>query len=304
MGLKLADQVHVGRDHAAHHHVAAARHRVAMQHDRFGPARHLDGAVGIAGIDDIRRVRPGAEGLLTRHEIKRGAAPEAIADPVRLGRDLPSVREEPLAALAGDPVPVKPRQHPEFGGVARHPPQVRRNGPAAPAPLPDRQFIASGQRAALMPAKRAQRIGRARAELHRNVDPARDRDIGPRARFQKAEGQPVPRLDLEGRPAVALRAVQLRRQIAAGDRDGGWRGEFQFRPQEHGLKHRRALLIADQHVGGAQRETVHAPRQRNPEVVKARTAQVLNGGRKTGGDDFNGHGVPPSAWHWCRRCPC
>ena len=42
MRLELADQVHIGRDHAAEHHIAAARHRVAVQHDGLRPAWHLD----------------------------------------------------------------------------------------------------------------------------------------------------------------------------------------------------------------------------------------------------------------------
>jgi allophanate hydrolase subunit 2 len=54
--LQLADQVHVGRDDGAQHEVAAAGDGVAVQHDRFGAARHLDRAVGIAGVDDVGRI--------------------------------------------------------------------------------------------------------------------------------------------------------------------------------------------------------------------------------------------------------
>src|SRR3984885_16074091 len=34
IGLKLADQVHIGRNDRADHEVATARNRVTMQHDR------------------------------------------------------------------------------------------------------------------------------------------------------------------------------------------------------------------------------------------------------------------------------
>lgn len=50
VGLKLADQVDVGRDHAAERHVAATRDCVAVEDNGLRPARHLDRTVGIAGI--------------------------------------------------------------------------------------------------------------------------------------------------------------------------------------------------------------------------------------------------------------
>ena len=99
MGLQLADQVEIGRDDRADHEIAAARHCVAMQHDRLGAARHLNRAIGIAGVDDVGGVGARAERRFARNEFERSAAAEAIADAVGLGRDLPGVVEEVLAAL-------------------------------------------------------------------------------------------------------------------------------------------------------------------------------------------------------------
>ena len=128
------------------HEIAAARHRVAMQHDRLGAARHLDRAVGIAGIDDVRGIGAGAERLLARHEFERPAAAEAIADAVGLGRHLPGVREEIAGRLLGDAVPVEAR-------AARAAPPARRAVAAqlagdraallaAPFAVADRQLVA------------------------------------------------------------------------------------------------------------------------------------------------------------------
>ena len=59
-------------------------------------------------------------------------------------------------------------------------------------------------------------------------------------------------------------------------------GEFQLGTHEDGLQHRRAFIVADQHVGGAQGEPVHAAGKRNAEMVVAGPAEILDRRRKAG----------------------
>lgn len=65
MRLQLTDQIQVSSDHRADHEVAATRNRIAVEHDGLGIARNLDRAVGLAGIDDVRGIGTGPEGLLS-----------------------------------------------------------------------------------------------------------------------------------------------------------------------------------------------------------------------------------------------
>lgn len=67
-----------------------------MQDDGFEPARYLDRADGIAGVDDVGRVRACAEWLFARLEPERRAALEAVAGAVRLRADGPGLGEETL----------------------------------------------------------------------------------------------------------------------------------------------------------------------------------------------------------------
>ena len=129
--------------------------------------------------------------------------------------------KKPAPDCVGDPVPVEAGQHAQLGrlagprrSVVGHRPALRRAAAGA-----DRQLVAGLQRAALEAAERAERIGRAAAEHHRHVDAAGDRDIGARAGLQEIEGEHLARLDAEGRPGLARLAVDLRRQLGAGDGD-------------------------------------------------------------------------------------
>src|SRR6266403_4765938 len=78
-----------------------------MQHDRLRASWHLDRAIRIARIGDVGGIGAGAEWRLTRHEVERLAALEAIADPVGFRSDLPGIRKEPPAGGIGDAMPVK-----------------------------------------------------------------------------------------------------------------------------------------------------------------------------------------------------
>ena len=306
MGLQLPDQIEVGRYDRADHEVAAARNRVAMQHDRFRAARHLDGAVGIASVDDVGGVRPSAEGRFARNEFKRSSAAEAIADAIGFRRDFPVVLEEMLAGGLGDAMPIEAGHHAQLGGRAGRATQSWRDG----APLrrasarAERKFVAGRQFAPLMAAERAERVGRPRPENHGHVDAAGNGDIGARARLQKIERERLTFLHREGGPRRARRAVDFGRQFRAGYGDRRVRGELQLGPEKGRLENGRVLRIADEQVGGAQRQAIHAAGDGNADVVIAGPAEILHGGGQTGLDDFNGHGAPPSAWRWFRRCPC
>ena len=85
-----------------------------MQDDGLGTARHLNGTVRIAAVDDVGRIRARAERLFSLDESQRSAVLEAIPDSVRFGRDLPFVGEEGFLGLGVDPVPVKSGKDPDL----------------------------------------------------------------------------------------------------------------------------------------------------------------------------------------------
>src|SRR3984893_17920531 len=78
-----------------------------MQHDRLSASGYLDRAIRIAGIGDVGGIGARTEWWLTRHELERLAALEAVADPVGFRRDLPGIGEESLAGGLGEAMPVK-----------------------------------------------------------------------------------------------------------------------------------------------------------------------------------------------------
>src|SRR3981189_2052409 len=78
-----------------------------MQHDRLSASGHLERAIRITGIGDVGGIGPRAEWWLTRHDLERLAALEAVADPVGFRSDLPGIRKERPAGGIGDAVPVK-----------------------------------------------------------------------------------------------------------------------------------------------------------------------------------------------------
>ncbi len=163
MRLQLADQVHVGADHAAQHHVAAARNRVAVQDDGFGAAGNLNAAVGIAASTMLLGSTPPRKAA----RAARSPAPCRPGIGSRSGppRARPSrCRRRTACRLGRDPVPVKPRQHPQFAGLP-----APAAAPPAPRPCPhrprQRQAVPRPQRPPLMAPQRAQGIGRPRAQL-------------------------------------------------------------------------------------------------------------------------------------------
>ena len=74
-----------------------------------------------------------------------------------------------------------------------------------------------------------------------------------------------------------LLAVELERQIGAGDGDHGVLLELERRPAEGRLEHRRALVVADEQVGGAEGVVVERARGRHAEVVQPEAPRVLHG---------------------------
>src|SRR5262245_29376015 len=79
-----------------------------MKHDGLGAARNLDRTIGIAGVDDVRGIRTGAERRGARDEFERPPALETVADAIRCQRHLPFVIEEMFTRGLGYPMPVKP----------------------------------------------------------------------------------------------------------------------------------------------------------------------------------------------------
>lgn len=75
VGLKLTDQVHIGRDNRAEGEVPSARDRIPVQDNWLCTARNLYGPVGVAAVYDVGRIRTGSEGLLAFHELERLAPP-------------------------------------------------------------------------------------------------------------------------------------------------------------------------------------------------------------------------------------
>ena len=62
VGLRLTDAIEVGADDRRDRGVAAAGDRVGEQRDRLDATRHLDGADGVAEVDDVRGVAPAPGG--------------------------------------------------------------------------------------------------------------------------------------------------------------------------------------------------------------------------------------------------
>src|SRR5260370_26083327 len=145
-----------------------------MQHDRLSASGHLDRAIRIAGIGDVGGIGARAEWWLTRHELERLAALEAVADPVGFRSDLPGIRKEPAAGGISDAMPVK----------SGHDAQLRRHRHRQAAQIfadraallgrrrsrTDRQFVAALELSTLEAAESAQRVGRARPENHWHIE--------------------------------------------------------------------------------------------------------------------------------------
>src|SRR6267142_4652103 len=135
-----------------------------MQHDRLSASGHLDRAIRIAGVGDVGGVGARAEWWLTRHELERLAALEAVADPVGFRSDLPGIRKQPAAGGIGDAMPVK----------SGHDAQLRRHRHRQAAQFfpdrtalldryrsrPDRYLVAGLKLSTLEAAQGAQRVGR------------------------------------------------------------------------------------------------------------------------------------------------
>ena len=164
---------------------------------------------------------------------------------------------------------------------------------AVPLGNPGREDVPDLERAALVPAEGAERIGRAAAEDERDIDPARNRHIGPGTPPQIVEGQDLSRRHREARPGRARFAIELRRQFGARHRHHRIGSEAERRPHEHAFESRRALVVADQHVGDTEREAIHRARERNADVVVPRPPEVLHRRGEAGFENLNGHGARP-----------
>ncbi|MNT63861.1 hypothetical protein D3C72_2017080 [compost metagenome] len=95
-----------------------------MQDDRLGSAGNMDGAIGIATVDDVGRIGSSAERLLALDEGKLAAATEAVAHTVGLRRHLPFVGKEALLGLVGEAIPVETGQDTQGDGCSRQAPQL------------------------------------------------------------------------------------------------------------------------------------------------------------------------------------
>jgi allophanate hydrolase subunit 1 len=195
-------------------------------------------------------------------------------------RDLPLVLEEGAPGLLLDAVPIEARQHAKLCRCVRAAAQGL--GHAAPfldrSRLPEDEFVAFGQGAALMAAERADDVGGTAAECQGNVEAAGDGDVDARAGFEKTEAEGLARLDAESGPGRLLDPADLDRHLAPGDGDGRIAGEFEFGAEEHGLQAGLCLVIADQEIGGTQGQPVHRPADGNAEMEITRPAEVLDGG--------------------------
>ena len=166
MRLQLSDQVHVGGNDGAEGEIAATGNGIAVQDNRLGPARHLDGAIGIPAIDDVRRICTSPEGLFARDEFKRPPALEAIAHPVGFGRNGPFVLEEawrlrPRSVDASKDREARSRAG--FSGVRRSASGTLRPSPGA-LRTASRQLVPRLDRTSLDATEQcADRIGRAAA---------------------------------------------------------------------------------------------------------------------------------------------
>ncbi|ENN88470.1 hypothetical protein RHSP_81324 [Rhizobium freirei PRF 81] len=303
MRLQLRDQIHVGRDHRSQHEIAAAGDGIAMQDDRLRSARHLDRTVGIAAVDDIRRIRAGTEGLLALDEFKLAAAAEAIAHAIGFRRHLPLVGKEIALRLLGQPIPVEPRQDPQLGRRARLAAKLLGNGSARAAngTGADWKLVAGNDRPTAKTTKCADDIGRSATQRFRNVDAARHRNADPRAGLQKVKAYGLPCLDLERRPSRLDFAIDPDRHIGAGDRDQRIIQKFELRPHEDGLQPCGTLFIADKEICRAHSIAIHCAADGNAEMEIAGPPEILNGGGKTVMKNLNGHAARPPAWCCSRR---
>ncbi len=168
------------------------------------------------------------------------------------------------------------RSSTSFGSAGRSRSSTRASGRSR-ARVADRQDVAFADRAPLEAADHAERVGRAAAEHDRHVDAAGDRDVRAGAGAQEVEREHLPRLDGERGPAGLLLAVELERQVGAGDGDHGVLLELERRPAERRLEHGRALVVADEQVGGAEGVVVERARGRHAEVVEPEAPRVLDG---------------------------
>jgi hypothetical protein len=126
-----------------------------------------------------------------------------------------------------------------------------------------------------------ERVGRAAAEHLGHVDPARDRDVRPRAGPEVAEVEHLAGPHVERLPRRLLLAVEPGRKLRAGDDDDRILGELELRAEVGRLEDCGALVVADEHVRDPVREVVHRARRRHAEVVEAEAARVLDRCRET-----------------------
>jgi len=140
-----------------------------------------------------------------------------------------------------------------------------------------RKHVACPQRRGTEPAQRvggpaAQRLLRSEAAPHRHV--------GPQARRRRAELQDVALPQVQGRRAVehpaAARPVQQDGPVGAGDGHDGRLEHAQGQAAAQGLDPRRALAVADQPVGQAQRRAVEGAGGTDADMRPARPPQVLH----------------------------
>src|ERR1700691_6321646 len=85
-----------------------------MQNDWLGPARYLDGAIGVAGVDDVGGIGTSPKRRLAGHKVQRSAAAESITDPISLRRHFPAVLKEVLARQFRNTMPVQAGHHAQF----------------------------------------------------------------------------------------------------------------------------------------------------------------------------------------------
>src|ERR1700726_4070400 len=149
-----------------------------MQHDGLGASGHLDRAIRITGIGDVGGIGARAEWWLPRYELGRLAALESVADPVGFRCNLPGIRKKPYAGGIGDAMPVKSGHDAQLRRHRHR--QAAQSFPDIAALLDrrrcraDRKFVAGLELSSLEAAEGAERIGRARAEDHGHIYPARD----------------------------------------------------------------------------------------------------------------------------------
>ncbi len=292
--LWFGDEIHVGADDGADHRVAAARDRIAVQDDWFASARHLDGTVWVARIDDVRRVVARAEWRRALVELQRRAVLVAVADAVGLGTDSPGVGKKALHRHLLQSVKVDARQHTQDHFLVEHRQQCglhRATRAGGGGRYTHGQSVAGQQLASVEAAECAQAVGRAAAKHHRHVDAAGHGDAHARAELHEVEAEPVAGLHRECGIAWHLIAVELDLRVGAGH--GHQRGcvELQLGTEQRAFDDGRTFVVADQQVCEHQALLVERTRQRNAQVVVAGAAGVLHAGREAGLEHFNRHGA-------------